>query len=71
MFKYKIHTYPMTFTNDFPIVRKEIVAKKISPDKIIKDFYGRKVTHVSKTPNGYIATSGYVDFRIEVTKVKG
>lgn len=36
MLKYNVRTYPMTFTNDFPVVKREIVAKKISPDKIIR-----------------------------------
>ena len=69
MLKYNVRAYPMTFTNDLPVIEKEIIAKKVSPYKIIKDFYGRKVTYARKTSDGYMATSGYANFKIEVAKV--
>lgn len=68
--KYNVRAYPISYTNDFPVIKKEIITKKVSPYKIIKDFYGRKVTHVRKTSDGYMATSGYVNFKIDVTKIK-
>ena len=70
MLKYNVRAYPVSYTNDFPAVEKEIVAKKVSPYKIIKDFYGRKVTYARKISDGYMATSGYVNFKIEVAKIK-
>ena len=70
MLKYSVRAYPVNYINDFPVVEKEIVVKKVSPDKIIEDFYGRKVTYVRKMSDGYIATSGYVNFKIEVSKIK-
>ena len=70
MLKYSVRAYPVNYINDFPVVEKEIVVKKLSPYTIIEDFYGRRVTYARKMSNGYMATSGYVNFRIEVAKIK-
>lgn len=71
MIRYNIRVYPLNFTNDFPPVEKEIVAKKPSAQKIIKDFYRRKADRVVKVSGGYIATAGYVNFKIAVKKLGG
>ena len=69
MIRYSVRAYPLNFTNDIPTMEKEIVAKKPSAQKIIKDFYGRKADRVVKVSGGYIATAGYVDIKIDVKKL--